>query len=188
MSEKILLHICCAPCAIGAVEALQGEGLEVAGYFHNPNIHPLIEFRRRLKSVKVLRDRNKLDILCDENYGLREYLREISGREGERCRVCYEMRLDNACAKAKELGIELVTTTLLGSPHQDIGLIARIGHEKAEKHGVKFLERDFRSLHEEGHNKAKKMSLYLQQYCGCIFSEEERFRDTGLHLYRGEGK
>ena len=150
MSEKVLLHICCAPCAIGAFEALSNEGFEVIGYFHNPNIHPLIEFRRRLKAVKVLRDRNMLKILCDEEYGLREYLRKVSGRDDNRCSACYEMRLDNACAKAKKLDINYVTTTLLGSPHQDVELIAGIGQERADKHGIKFLERDFRQFQESG--------------------------------------
>ena len=80
MAEKILLHVCCAQCAFGAFEALTSEGFEVRGYFHNPNIHPLIEFRRRLKAVKTLRDSLKLDIDCNEEYGLRDFLKATAGR------------------------------------------------------------------------------------------------------------
>jgi predicted adenine nucleotide alpha hydrolase (AANH) superfamily ATPase len=188
VSGKVLLHVCCAPCAIGAFEALQAEGFEVKGYFHNPNIHPLIEFRRRLKAVKVFRDRLRLDIGCNEDYGLREYLRAVSGMEDERCPICYSLRFDAACAKAAELGIPSVTTTLFSSRQQDHDLIEAVGSEAASKRGVEFLRKDFRPLSESAHEKAKKMKLYRQQYCGCIFSEYERYKDTNLHLYRGEEK
>jgi predicted adenine nucleotide alpha hydrolase (AANH) superfamily ATPase len=186
MSEKVLLHICCAPCAIGAFEALQEEGFEARGYFHNPNIHPLIEFRRRLKAVKILRDRLKLDIVCDENYGLREFLRAVVGHENKRCPICYSLRLRETCATAKQMGINLVTTTLFGSPHQDLKLIRMLGKEAAQAFGVEFLVRDFRPYHEKAHQKAREMKLYMQQYCGCIFSEYERYKDTKLHLYKGD--
>jgi predicted adenine nucleotide alpha hydrolase (AANH) superfamily ATPase len=188
MPEKLLLHICCAPCAIGAFEALTQEGFEVKGFFYNPNIHPLIEFRRRLKAVKVLRDRLKLDIDCNEEYGLREFLHAVAGREDDRCPVCYALRFGAACAKAAKEGIGLVTTTLLGSPHQDHALIARAGEEAAKAHGVKFLVRDFRPYHQPAHDRAREMKLYRQQYCGCVFSEFERYKDSKLHLYKGDRK
>ena len=188
MTEKILLHVCCASCAIGAFEALREESFDPVGYFCNPNIHPLIEFRRRLKAVKVLRDRLKLDIECDENYGLREFLHAVTGSEDERCPICYSLRFDAACAKAKELGIGLVTTTLFGSPHQDHEIMARVGKEEASKHGVEFVVRDFRSRHQLGKEKARAMKLYSQQYCGCIFSEYERYKNSGLHLYKEGSK
>jgi predicted adenine nucleotide alpha hydrolase (AANH) superfamily ATPase len=186
MSERVLLHVCCAQCAIGAFEALNNEGFEVRGYFSNPNIHPLIEFRRRLKAVKTLRDRLKLDMDCDEEYGLRVFLRAVAGKEDERCPVCYSLRFGSACKKAAEGGFGLVTTTLFSSPHQDHGLIARIGAQEAAKHGVEFLVRNFRSQRDSAHEKARAMKLYSQQYCGCIFSEYERYKDTGLHLYKGD--
>jgi predicted adenine nucleotide alpha hydrolase (AANH) superfamily ATPase len=186
VAEKILLHVCCAPCAIGAFEALQKEGFEVVGCFSNPNIHPLIEFRRRLKAVKVLRDRLGLDIRCDEDYGLREFLRAVAGREDDRCPVCYSLRLDAACARAKELGIPAVTTTLFASRHQDHDFIAQAGKDAAKAHGVGFVARDFRPGGEEAREKARSMKLYMQQYCGCVFSEYERYKDTGVHLYKGD--
>ena len=186
MGERVLLHVCCAQCAIGAFEALQDEGFEVKGYFSNPNIHPLIEFRRRLKAVKVARDRLKLDIECDEEYGLRVFLQAVAGKEDARCPVCYSLRFGAACEKAAQDGIDLVTTTLFSSLHQDHELIARIGAQEAVKRGVEFLVRDFRPQREKAYEKAKSMKLYSQQYCGCIFSEYERYKDTGLHLYKGD--
>ena len=186
MSEKVLLHVCCATCAIGAFDTLREECFEVKGFFHNPNIHPLIEFRRRLKAVKVLRDRLKLDVDCDEDYGLRDFLRAVSGHEDDRCPICYSLRFGAACAKATQEGIGLVTTTLFSSPHQDHGRIADIGAREALKHGVEFLVRDFRPRQEFAQEKARAMKLYRQQYCGCVFSEYERFRDTKLHLYKGD--
>ncbi len=186
MGERLLLHVCCAHCAIGAFEALNSEGFEVKGYFSNPNIHPLIEFRRRLKAVKVARDRLKLEIDCDEEYGLRRFLKAVAGKEDARCPVCYSLRFEAACEKAAKEGFDLVTTTLFSSPHQDHELIACVGTQEAAKHGVEFLVRDFRLQSEKAHEKAKAMKLYSQQYCGCIFSEYERFKDTGLHLYKGD--
>lgn len=186
MGDRVLLHVCCAQCAIGAFEALNGEGFEVRGLFSNPNIHPLIEFRRRLKAVKVARDRLNLDIDCDEEYGLRRFLKAVAGKENSRCPVCYSLRFGAACEKAANDGFDLVTTTLFSSPHQDHGLIARIGAQEAAKHGVEFLVRDFRPQQQEARKKAKALKLYSQQYCGCIFSEYERYKDTGLHLYKGD--
>ena len=186
MPGTILLHVCCAPCAIGAFEALQKEGFEVKGFFHNPNIHPLIEFRRRLKAVKTLRDSLKLDIDCSEEYGLREFLAAVAGREDGRCPVCYSLRFEAACARARELGIPFVTTTLFSSPHQDHDVLEAAGCEAAARHGVEFLRKDFRPGHSGAHEKARKMKLYRQQYCGCIFSEYERYANTDTHIYGGD--
>ena len=186
--EGVLLHICCAACALGAMDALAREGFRVTGFFYNPNIHPLLEFRRRLKAVKCLRDRLKLDLHCDEQYGLDVFLGAAAGaeRKDERCSRCYRLRLAGAAAKASELGLRLVTTTLFASPHQDVEMVARVGEEAARREGLEFLVRDFRRHHDEAHAKARAMKLYLQQYCGCIFSEYERYRDTGLHVYKGD--
>jgi predicted adenine nucleotide alpha hydrolase (AANH) superfamily ATPase len=83
--------------------------------------------------------------------------------------------------------MDAMTTTLLGSTHQAVGLIARIGRECAREAGVEFLEADWRPLAAEGHARARAMRLYLQQYCGCVFSECERYGETTKHIYRGPG-
>jgi hypothetical protein len=105
----------------------------------------------------------------------------------DRCAHCYRMRLSRTAQEAAERGFDAMTTTLLGSTHQDHELIRQIGEECAQEAGVEFHYADWRNLAEEGHERAKAMRLYLQQYCGCVFSEHERFRDTTTHAYKGPG-
>ncbi|MDP6438458.1 MAG: epoxyqueuosine reductase QueH [Candidatus Brocadiia bacterium] len=181
---KVLLHTCCGACTIGPLEDLRGEGHEVTGYFYNPNIHPLLEFRRRLKAQKLLAERVKLAMSCEEDYGLREFLDRVDWRGPGRCADCYRLRLERAAAVAGERGFEAVTTTLLASAHQDHELVRSVG-EGCAAAGARFLYRDWRPLAQECPEQARRMGLYLQQYCGCMFSEFERFQDTRLHLYRG---
>lgn len=153
------------------------------GYFYNPNIHPLIEFRRRLKAVKVLAEQMKIEILADETYGLRDFLDGVDHRLAQRCRQCYLMRLRQTAKVARERRLDGFSTTLLVSCHQEHETVRQVGQQVAAETGVPFLYYDWRSLADKGHEQAKRRSLYCQQYCGCIFSEYERFKDTGLHLY-----
>jgi len=184
---RILLHICCGACAIGPYRDLTAEGHEVVGLFYNTNIHPLIEFRRRLKSVKQLQEHLPVPIVFVEDYGLREWLEGVDWRGRERCADCYRLRLRHAAVEARERGIGAISTTLLTSAHQHHEMIRGIGAECAEAEGVEFVHRDWRPLAESNHEEAARLRLYLQQYCGCVFSECERFKDTGKHLYRGPG-
>ncbi len=187
---RILLHICCAPCAIGPYENLVDLGHDVTGHFYNPNIHPLIEFRRRKKALKVLQERLPIGVLCEEDYGLEEYLRSVrwSGVERrERCADCYRFRLKRTAQEAARRGFSAFTTTLLASHHQYHDLARSIGEQCADLAGVPFLYLDWRPLAEESHRRAGEMRLYLQSYCGCVFSEWERFRDTTRHVYQGPG-
>jgi predicted adenine nucleotide alpha hydrolase (AANH) superfamily ATPase len=184
---RVLLHICCAPCAIGPYEDLKRRGHDVTGYFYNPNIHPLIEFRRRMKALKVLQERIPLAVTYEEDYGLMHYLASVRWAGTERCADCYRLRLERTARHAAEHGFEAMTTTLLGSTRQNHALIERTGRECAGRHGVEFLYADWRPCAEEGHRRAREMKLYLQNYCGCIFSEWDRFKDTAEHVYRGPG-
>jgi len=184
---RILLHICCAACAIGAHRELTAHGHEVCGLFYNPNIHPLIEFRRRLKSLKVLQESLPLPVVYVEHYGLREYLDRVDWRGPARCADCYRLRLDRTAAEARARGFEAISTTLLTSGHQDHDLVRSIGAECAQARGVRFFYQDWRSLAEENRRWAGELRLYRQQYCGCVFSEYDRFKDTTRHLYRGRG-
>lgn len=186
---RILLHICCAPCCIGPFEQLTGEGHEVAGHFCNPNIHPFIEFRRRMKALKVLQERMPIDVVYEEAYGLPGYLATVrwSSEAAERCADCYHLRLARTAEQAALRGFSAFTTTLLGSVHQDHTLIRRVGEDCAREAGVEFHYADWRPMADESHRRASEMKLYLQSYCGCIFSEWERFRDTARHVYRGQG-
>ncbi len=184
---KVLLHVCCAPCAIRPREELVEADHEVTGYFYNPNIHPLIEFRRRKKALKVLQERVPLRVIYEEEYGLRTYLEQVDWRGKSRCADCYRLRLRRSAQQAAKGAFDAFTTTLLGSEHQDHDLIAEVGRRSAREAGVEFFYRDWRPLAREGHERARRMNLYLQNYCGCVFSECERFRETTRHLYRGPG-
>ena len=109
-------------------------------------------------------------------YGLRPFLREVGDRFDERCEVCYRLRMEEAARTAAEQGLSSFTTTLLISPYQNHELIAAVAEKAAAAHGVTFLYRDFRPYFREGQQIARDSDFYMQKYCGCIFSEEERYR------------
>jgi len=185
---RVLLHTCCGPCTIGPFRALSAEGHAVTGFFCNPNVHPLLEFRRRLKAQKVLQEHLPIPMIYEEHYGLGEFLARVDWRAAAgRCADCYRLRLERAARTGLREGFEAFTTTLLASAHQDHDLVRRIGAECAEAEGTVFLYRDWRPLAEGNHREAARLGLYRQQYCGCIFSEQERFVNTRKHLYRGPG-
>lgn len=181
---RLLLHACCANCLADVIDAWKAEGLEAAVYFANPNIHPLIEWRRRKKSVALLSRRLGLEY-HEEPYGLVPFLRAVVGREDERCRACYVMRLSATAAKCRELGFEAFSTTLLSSPQQGASLVLQAGEAAARAEGVRFLIRDHTALHDRG-RPPQGLKLYRQQYCGCVYSEFDRFSPTGLHLLEEE--
>lgn len=172
---KILLHTCCGPCSIYPLAQLRRQGHQVFGYFHNPNIHPFREFKRRLAAMREFADRQKLDMIYDDDYGLRGYLRQVVNREEERCRICYAMRLAEVARLAAAEGYEAFSTTLLYSRYQNHGEIRRQGDELAARHNLTFYYEDFRSGWQEGIDQAIAMGLYRQPYCGCIYSEQERY-------------
>lgn len=189
---KLLVHACCAHCAIGVLRRLAEQGCDVTAYFDNPNIHPLLEFRRRLKAMKVLRGRLGAkepafaQAVYVQDYGLEPFLSEAyAGGAPGRCERCYRMRLAAAARRAAEHGFDGFTTTLLISPRQDHERLRALGQAAAERHGVAFHYEDFRPLFEQSRQAAKELMLYSQSYCGCVFSEHERYRDTAKHLYRG---
>ncbi|HUU43278.1 MAG TPA: epoxyqueuosine reductase QueH [Planctomycetota bacterium] len=183
---RLFLHTCCAVCLAGVADDLRGRDVTFTAFFYNPNVHPLIEFRRRLKATQVLCEREAIPLEADESYGLVAFLRAVVSREEApaRCEICYRDRLTRTAEEAKARGFDAFSTTLLASAEQDVGLIRRIADEVSAETGVAFLDADWRAAHEVGKNLARRMSLYRQQYCGCVYSEYDRYRDTGEHLYR----
>jgi len=185
MNEPTLLvHTCCGLCLAAIVDPLRRFG-RFTVYFYNPNIQPLLEFRRRAKSVHVLAEQQRLDAIVDERYDAKAFLGSVPWDRPQRCLACYRMRLRATAALAAEKGFSAFTTTLLASGHQDHEAVRRIGREEAARHGLRFYEEDWRPLAARGHEEAKRRGLYRQQYCGCLFSEQERFEGTRLHGYRG---
>ncbi len=170
-----LLHICCAPCSIACVESLRQEGILPTGFWFNPNIHPVTEYRSRKQALEEYAQTAELPMIWEDMYGLRPFLAGLEGKFDKRCGFCYDLRLTEAARKAAEKGFASFTTTLLISPYQNHELLRQKGEEAAQQYGVSFLYRDFRPLFREGQNKARALGLYMQKYCGCIFSEEERY-------------
>jgi len=172
---KVLLHTCCGPCSIYPVSSLREEGHELRGYFYNPNIHPFTEFNKRLETLQDYAGKIQLPLIVDEAYELDEFLRQAVFREGERCRFCYAMRLKRAAQVARKGSFEAFTTTLLVSTFQKHQLIADIGSAIGEEVGIPFLYRDFRPGYKEAVQISKAEGMYRQQYCGCIYSERDRY-------------
>ena len=182
---KILLHICCANCAINPLQRLNEEGHEVIGYFFNPNIHPYQEYQRRLETLRQYSEKTGLAVIYRDEYLLEEFLRNTSHRVKERCGYCYQVRLESTAREAKARGFDQFTTTLLESTHQNHALIRETGERVASETGIPFYYQDFRKGVKTGVQVSKAMGLYRQQYCGCIYSEKERFAEPKK---RSQGK
>ncbi|MDY7031296.1 MAG: epoxyqueuosine reductase QueH [Thermodesulfobacteriota bacterium] len=172
---KILLHICCACCAIYPVKELRKRGMEVFGFFFNPNIHPYQEYKRRLDTTKDFSNQTGLELICRDEYRLEEFLQNVVFRERERCTYCYYTRMKSTAQVAKKGKFDFFSTTLLYSKFQKHELIKEIGIGLAGESGVKFLYEDFRKGWKDGIETSKDLGLYRQQYCGCIYSEKERY-------------
>ncbi len=172
---KILLHICCAPCAVKVLESLRDEGHEVTGFWYNPAIHPYGEWKLRKKALEELSEKTELPVIYDDTYDLVANLNMLleDPEFGIRCLKCYEDRLLATARKTVELGLDAFTTTLLYSKYQAHDDILLIGERAASETGAHFFYRDFRPLWGRGITASKKMGLYRQRWCGCIFSELE---------------
>lgn len=173
---KLLLHICCAPCAIMCVKTLREEGIQPVGYWDNPNIHPYTEYRTRRQTLEEYAKSISLPLIIGGRYGLRTFLDEVNGDYTGRCLTCYRLRFESAAAYAAENGFTHFTSTLFVSPYQNHEMMKQAAGEAAAKYGVAFLHRDFRPYFRQGQDEARALGLYMQKYCGCIFSEEERYQ------------
>lgn len=173
--QRVLLHVCCAPCATYSVGRLQEQGGQVTAFWYNPNIHPFAEHERRRQSLAKYARETALEVVWEPGYDMVAYFRQVAGHErfGERCALCYQQRLERTALRAAELGMETISTTLLISPYQDQELIRRIGEEVAARHGVSFYFENLRRGYSAHHQLAREHDLYLQDYCGCLYSEWE---------------
>lgn len=181
---RVLLHICCAVCATSCVERLRQEGNQVYGYFYNPNIQPPGEYLKRLQESEELARRENFPLIVG-NYDVNSWSDRVKGLEeepegGRRCAECFAFRLEATAELRKEKGFDVFTTTLTLSPHKNAQLINEIGSRIGES---LFLVRDFKK--QDGFKRAqelaKQYSLYHQDYCGCIYSLNERRKNGRLH-------
>jgi predicted adenine nucleotide alpha hydrolase (AANH) superfamily ATPase len=182
---KLLLHTCCGPCSAGCLRALEEEGIRPALLWYNPNIHPWTEYRSRRDCLEGLAREKNLELLKVDEYGLRSFVRAAVGLEsgaggaddarGGRCKYCYRRRLEKTAERARQGAYDCFSSTLLISPYQDHGAVREAGEAAAARYGLRFFYRDFRPFFREGQKYARENGFYLQKYCGCIFSEEERY-------------
>ena len=175
---KLLLHTCCAPCSVYCIDTLRKEGIEPTVYWYNPNIHPYMEYKARRDTLKEYTKSIGVEAIFEENYGLREFCKNVVDDLENRCKnYCYPVRLEQTAKYAKENGYDSFSTTLLISPYQNHELLKVIGEQLAKKYDLDFVYRDFRVGFREGQAKARKLGLYMQKYCGCVFSEEMRYNN-----------
>lgn len=172
---KILLHTCCGPCAIYPTNVLRKEGMEVMGYFYKHNIHPYSECLKRQDALKSYADRIDLRVIHQEGYDLEGFIQNVVYRESSRCNYCYHDRLRSTALVAKRGKFDYFTSTLLYSKFQKHEMVKSIGEAAGKSVGVPFYYRDFREGWTEGITESKRLGLYRQQYCGCIYSEKERY-------------
>lgn len=173
---KILVHICCGPCAITTVQELLKIGMDVTGFYYNPNIHPLQEYLRRREGVAQMAERLGIPVIYkDEEYDPQVYFRAVTFREPNRCLLCYGLRLERTLSIARRGKFDAFTSTLLYSKFQKHDEIRMLGLDIAVGSGVKFYYQDFRVGWSEGISLSKEWGLYRQQYCGCLYSESERY-------------
>ena len=169
---NLLLHICCSPCLCHPLQALADEGFSVAGLWYNPNVHPYTEYAARRESLAKYADAKGLKVDYLDEYPLEQIVSLLSK---DRCQACYRLRLERTAAEAVRRGLTAFSSTLLYSIHQQHELVRAAGEEMGVKYSIVFLYRDFRPGWQKGREMAREAGLYRQQYCGCIFSERDRF-------------
>ncbi|MFC1704244.1 epoxyqueuosine reductase QueH [Candidatus Omnitrophota bacterium] len=174
---KLLLHTCCGPCFIYPYRTLQDQGFEVAGYFYNPNIHPFSEYNNRRAAIEKIAQDVEAEVISPE-YDFEEFFWAIEKNTASpaRCKKCWQLRLIKTAECAKEKGYDSFSTTLLVSPYQDIEAIKEIGSSVADNTGIQFHFQDFRPGFKAAHQEARVKGIYCQKYCGCLYSEKERYQ------------
>jgi hypothetical protein len=172
-----MIHACCAHCTAYTVEHWRGLGYRVSAYWYNPNIQPFSEHTHRLEAMRALAEKLELPLIVAPGYDIEEYFRRIAGHEQERCSHCFHLRLGKTADTAAALGMAGFTSSLFISPHQQHEAARRAGEGCAAAAGVEFLYADIRKRYSQSRHITKPLDLYRQQYCGCLYSEWERYRE-----------
>ena len=173
---KLLMHACCAPCSVYCIDTLRKEGIEPTIFWYNPNIHPYMEYKARRDCLIKYTKSINIECIIQDEYGLDDFCKNVANKIDTRCvDYCYPVRLRKAFEYAKANGFDAVTTTLLYSIYQKHDYIKNLCETLSKEYDIAFLYRDFRIGFWEGHDKAIEAGLYMQKYCGCIYSEEDRY-------------
>jgi len=178
--NSILIHCCCAHCTAYTADHWRQQGYEVSAFWYNPNIHPYTEHQHRLEAMKSLAQNIDLPLIVAEGYDMIEYFRRVVGHESQRCQYCFRLRLSKTVEIARQMNFGAFTTTLLISPDQKHNLLREVGDELDKEKGVEFLYADLRKRYSDSRHLTKPLNLYRQQYCGCIYSEWERYADIKI--------
>ena len=175
---KLLLHTCCAPCSVYCIDELRKNGIEPTLYWYNPNIHPYTEYVKRKDCLKEYSKKINVKAIFEDEYGLDVFCKNVVENINARCvNYCYPVRLRKTFEYAKANGYDTVTTTLLYSIYQKHDFIKKLMEDLSKEFEINFLYIDFRKGFWQGHQKAIEQGLYMQKYCGCIFSEEMRYNN-----------
>jgi len=174
---KTLLHCCCGPCAAGALPQFRQAGYaDLLAWFYNPNIQPWQEQAARRDSFHLLMEQEQIPYRIESAYPLEAWLQAVAAQPEQRCRYCYQSRLEAAARAAREAGCPAYSTTLLISPYQNHELLRELGEAYGKAYGLDFVYLDLRPGFRAGQAEARQRGLYLQKYCGCIYSEKDRYR------------
>ena len=174
---KLLLHTCCAPCSVYCIDFLRRQNIEPTVYWYNPNIHPYKEYQARRDCLKQYTESINVKAIFEEEYGLDNFCKNTINDLENRCKnYCYITRLEKTVQYAKQNGYDAFTSTLFVSIYQDHEELKKICDNLSKKYNIEFLYIDFREGFREGQAKARELGLYMQKYCGCIFSEEDRYK------------
>ncbi|MCH4890732.1 epoxyqueuosine reductase QueH [Acidaminobacter sp. JC074] len=179
--KTLLIHSCCAPCSSYVLEYLQ-DYFEITVMFYNPNMIDEEEFEKRYNEQVKINAAMREDIkLVKVPYEPQTFYQAVKGLEdipegGERCRACFELRLNEAAIYASDHGMDFFTTTLSISPLKNASTLNELGQKIGDKYGVNYLLSDFKK--KNGYKRSVELSkendLYRQEYCGCIYSKLER--------------
>ena len=170
---KLLMHTCCAPCSVYCIDTLRNEKIEPTIYWYNPNIHPYMEYKARRDTLKEYTKSIGVKAIFEEDYGLDKFCKNVVNDLENRCvNYCYRVRMEQTVKYAKENGYDAFTSTLFVSPYQKHEELKKLCENLSKKYEIEFVYRDFRVGFREGQAKARELGLYMQKYCGCIFSEQ----------------
>ena len=170
---KTLLHTCCAPCSIECIPYFEKDELTL--FWFNPNIPPALEYKNRLNALREYTKQINVSLVEKENYELLSFIKNTIDDVNNRCDYCYKVRLEATAKYAHDNGFEAFSTTLLISPYQNHDKLKDLGNEYATKYNIKFHYFDPRENFKRGQIKAKEQGVYIQKYCGCIYSESLRY-------------
>ncbi len=175
---RLLLHTCCGPCASASIPVWHGRGWQVVGFFFNPNIQPLMEWRRRATGARDVAAATGVEMVEDAAYDPAAWFASVPFGEGPRCHGCVVQRLMRTAAEAVARDCQAFSTTLSLSPYQDHDAIRAAGEQAGRCYDVEFLYEDLRPLYGESRRLSRDWGIYRQKYCGCLISEWERYRGT----------